>query len=208
MATLTRGENKIQLTILLSMLIIPFGFYVYAMSGLLSMWSLIAWGFGLLTYISILANLQMKLPEKHRKAVEGKNFLDMRIHRNKEESTDYFFGVSNHQPLQATEFDVQAVTKDPHYQEIQMALYVDSERLLITEELKTRQPIDDFEQVSNLSMDDESLEWEPGESHDRLQQMQAVVLTELKAKIDERYNDVLKLVNEHKIQLRDLKQEL
>jgi len=213
MATLTQGENKIQLTILISMMGIPMAFYIYVMSGLFSIWSIIVWVFGIVIYIFTLANISMRLPEKHRKAVEGKSFLDARVHRNKEENQDYLFGVQFHETLRVSEFDVTAVEKDPHYEEIRLSLTVDSERMLLMEEKRTRRSRTDdkqnvFADVNKGTIDDQTPTIDRDEAHNRIREMQIKALAEIGAKTDQRYEDLKKQIEEKSILLDDALKQL
>jgi hypothetical protein len=146
------------------------------MSGAFNVEGLLIWAFGLLTYISILANISIRVPDKHRKAVHGKTFLDMRVHRNKEQYRDYLFGVQHHQPLLVNDIDVSLIENDPKYEEIRLGLCIDTERQLLEQELDLRGDKPLLDEIKGRTFDPNSLELDKDEAHVRVGQMETKMI--------------------------------
>ena len=168
--------------ILLSFILIPLGFIIYLMAGFFDLVGILIWAFGLLTYISLMANLSIRVPEKHRKAVHGKNFLDMKIHRNKEQRRDYLFGVLNHQPLMVTDIDVNIIESDQKYEQIRLSLCVDTERQLLIQEMGLRGTKPLIEELKEKSFDPNSVEIDRNDAHERIAQMETRMVAKTGAK--------------------------
>lgn len=209
MGNLTRGENGIELIILLSFILIPLGFVIYLMVGWFDVVGILIWAFGLLAYISIIANVSIRVPEKHRKAVHGKNFLDMKIHRNKEQRRDYLFGVLNHQPLMVTDIDVQLIEHDEKYEEIRLSLCVDTERQMLIQELNLRGDKPIIDQLVEKSFDPNSAELDRDVAHQRIGQIETKMIARIGSQNkDPELMEIHKQIKENSTKIEDIQTSL
>lgn len=179
-----KGQNLISTIVLLSVIGVPVGIYIYGTSGLGTVlgWVLIA--IGIMVYIFLLIIASMKLPEKHRKAVEGKTFLDMEIYRNKEESDSFLFGVAAHETLTTSDVEAQAIEQDSNFIEIKQSCILESEKALLEYELERRET-KELVHEANIETVEDTVETEPEAAHDQIIAMQKDTLDKITRYIKE-----------------------
>lgn len=198
MSQITRGQAGIQTAVLLSIILLPIGFYIWLTSGLANLIGGALWGIGGIIYAFCLIIMSMKLPEKHRRAVEGKNFLDIEVYRNKEESQSYFFGVAFHQPLKISELEAASIEEDEKFIQIRQSCIIESEKQLIEWQMEQQEQKELLEKA-NIENFDDTLELDPKESHEQIREMEGKINDEMNDYIDEQIeniNNELKKVNE------------
>lgn len=153
--------------------------------------------------------MSIRVPEKHRKAVHGKNFLDMKIHRNKEQRRDYLFGVLNHQPLMVTDIDVTIIEHDQKYENIRLSLYVDTERQLLLQEMGLRGKKPLIDELKEKSFDPNSIELDRDESHERIAQMEMKMIAKAATKTkDPEFVELNKKITANTLSIDDMKKTL
>lgn len=184
MSSLYQGQNKIALSILLSITIGPLAFFMWLMSGYANLAGGMIWGFGVMIYIFVINYLSVKLPEKHRKEVQGKNFLDIEIYRNKEESQSYFIGVPFNEELKTSEVEAQAIESDPKYISIKQSCTIETEKGLLNYELERRERKELFEDA-NLESVEDTLESDPKEAYETIKEMEEKIIEEVTRHVDE-----------------------